>query len=774
MTRRIALIILTALALAGLLPAGALADGDPGSDVLVGQNLFSGPDAGLSIPQQLRLQQALGRAARAGFPVRVAIIGGPSDLGTIAGAWRKPQPYAAFLDTELSLQFKGPLLVVMPNGFGFAWPGHSAGEATAILAHVAVHAGAAGLTQATASAVAALAAHVGAAGGTGGASAPRVVAAAPTTATAAAPIILSAPASSNGRGADSRVALIALAIVLLGGCVLVARALARRRTARLPGITLGAGVAGAALLVALAIVGTLDTAGAPPSSGATLGTNPVLDPGTPLTGRAPDFTLEDESGRRVSLRSYRGKVVILAFNDSECTTICPMTSTAMLDAKAMLGRAGSQVQLLGIEANPAATSLEDVASYTQLHGLLGRWHFLTGSCCARDSQLERMWRAYKVEADIHRGLIAHTPALFVISPRGREAEVYITQQSYAAIGQLGQLLADEASRLLPGHPRVNSRLSYARIPGIAPTDTVSLPRAGGGRLTLGPGARGHLSLFFATWDQEVTSLGGHLRALSAYARSAASHGLPPLTGIDEGSVEPSPQALGDFLHGLGEPLSYPVAIDATGRLADGYEVQGAPWFVLTSPSGRILWYWEVDTQGWPSPAALVSSVRAALRRAPEAAQSPAALARELAGSPAPLAALHRQAAQLLGPGLLARIHALRGYPIVVNAWASDCAPCRAEFGLLASAAVTYGTHVAFLGADVEDAADDARSFLAQHPVSYPSYSTSIAGLAPLGVLQGTPSTFFISSTGKVRYVHDGQYLSLGTLEADISQYALAG
>jgi hypothetical protein len=50
----------------------------------------------------------------------------------------------------------------------------------------------------------------------------------------------------------------------------------------------------------------------------------------------------------------------------------------MLDAQRMLGRAGSRVQLLGIDANPEATSVKDVLNYTEVHGVLGRWRFLTG------------------------------------------------------------------------------------------------------------------------------------------------------------------------------------------------------------------------------------------------------------------------------------------------------------------------------------------------------------------------------------------------------------
>ena len=130
-----------------------------------------------------------------------------------------------------------------------------------------------------------------------------------------------------------------------------------------------------------------------------LATNPYLDPGTSLSGQAPDFTLSDQFGRRASLHDFRGKVVMLAFNDSECTTMCPLTTTAMLDAKAMLGKAGSRVQLLGVDANPAAISLEDVWSYSELHGMLHSWRYLTGTL----PQLKQVWRKYAVEAAVERG-----------------------------------------------------------------------------------------------------------------------------------------------------------------------------------------------------------------------------------------------------------------------------------------------------------------------------------------------------------------------------------
>jgi cytochrome oxidase Cu insertion factor (SCO1/SenC/PrrC family)/thiol-disulfide isomerase/thioredoxin len=530
----------------------------------------------------------------------------------------------------------------------------------------------------------------------------------------------------------------------------------------------------AAALFAVIVVGGAElTATGPRSASDTLQRNPYLDPGTALAGRAPDFTLTDQFGKPVSLRSFRGKVVILAFNDSECTTICPLTTSAMVDARAMLGGAASRVQLLGIDANPTATAIRDVRSYSELHGMVHQWHFLTGSLDA----LKQVWKAYKIDVAIEQGQIDHTPALFVIGPDGRLARLFLTQQSYAAVQQLGQLLAQAASRLLPDQPAVHSNLSFAQVPGVAPNTTEFVARAGGGTLSVGPGRAARLYLFFATWDREITDLAGHLDALNAYQTAAAGGGLPALTAVDEASVEPSARALPAFLATLRKPPSYPVAIDHDGRIADGYGVQDEPWLVLVSASGRVLWYRDVSTSGWLSRHALERQVRAALSRAPQGPPNAAKVRAELSGSPPPLAAIHAQASRLLGaePALAARIRSLHGYPIVLNVWGSWCSPCRQEFGLFATASAEYGRRAAFLGADVGDDAGDARAFLAQHPVSYPSYQMSnrnLTAIVPQGLL-GTPTTIFIDPVWRVT-VHTGQYEAQGTLDADIQSGALGG
>ena len=114
------------LALAGALaPTPARADGDPASDVLATQQLFLPQDAAVPPAQQAQMAALLQEAARGGYPIRVALIASATDLGSVTALWNQPQNYAQFLGQELGLVYHGPLLVVMPTGFGlyhFAHP----------------------------------------------------------------------------------------------------------------------------------------------------------------------------------------------------------------------------------------------------------------------------------------------------------------------------------------------------------------------------------------------------------------------------------------------------------------------------------------------------------------------------------------------------------------------------------------------------------------------------------------------------------------------------
>ena len=86
--------------------------------------------------------------------------------------------------------------------------------------------------------------------------------------------------------------------------------------------------------------------------------NPNLDLGTSLYGEhAPDIKLANQFGQPMSLSQFRGQVVILAFSDSECTTVCPLTTQRWCWRRNCSARRAKRVQLLGVDANPDATKV---------------------------------------------------------------------------------------------------------------------------------------------------------------------------------------------------------------------------------------------------------------------------------------------------------------------------------------------------------------------------------------------------------------------------------
>jgi cytochrome c biogenesis protein CcmG, thiol:disulfide interchange protein DsbE len=95
------------------------------------------------------------------------------------------------------------------------------------------------------------------------------------------------------------------------------------------------------------------------------------------------------------------------------------------------------------------------------------------------------------------------------------------------------------------------------------------------------------------------------------------------------------------------------------------------------------------------------------------------------------------------------LYELRGTPVIVNIWASWCGPCRTETPILVHAAERYGTHVQFLGVDIQDGRDTASSFLSEHAVPYPSVFDVSGDIHDRLGFVGLPDTLFYSADGAI-------------------------
>jgi hypothetical protein len=107
------------------------------------------------------LHRVVQSARSAGYPIKVAVIDQPADLGTAYALWQKPQQYARFLGQELVFLYKGPLLIVMPNGYGIFHYKHPVAAERAVLDKLRVGSGPDGRVNSAVKAVARLSAATG-------------------------------------------------------------------------------------------------------------------------------------------------------------------------------------------------------------------------------------------------------------------------------------------------------------------------------------------------------------------------------------------------------------------------------------------------------------------------------------------------------------------------------------------------------------------------------------------------------------------------------------
>ena len=128
--------------------------------------------------------------------------------------------------------------------------------------------------------------------------------------------------------------------------------------------------------------------------------------------------------------------------------------------------------------------------------------------------------------------------------------------------------------------------------------------------------------------------------------------------------------------------------------------------------------------------------------------SPAAM--PAVGSPAPDFTLRSNAGKNL------KLSEYRGQVVMINFWATWCAPCRQEMPLLNRIHEKYSkTGFRLLGVNVDDKAGNAQAMAGKLGVTFPVLFDAEKRVSRLYDVDGMPSTVLIDRNGKVRYIHRG-------------------
>jgi len=121
-----------------------------------------------------------------------------------------------------------------------------------------------------------------------------------------------------------------------------------------------------------------------------------------------------------------------------------------------------------------------------------------------------------------------------------------------------------------------------------------------------------------------------------------------------------------------------------------------------------------------------------------------------------------------------RLSSFRGHVVVLNFWASWCAPCRLEAPGLRRVSERYRDEgVRLLGVDYRDDEAAAQAFVDEFRLTYPSVSDPSGSLAYDFELIGFPTTFIIDPAGTIRYRFVG-YLDEAVLENAVNDVLSSG
>lgn len=165
--------------------------------------------------------------------------------------------------------------------------------------------------------------------------------------------------------------------------------------------------------------------------------------GVDITGAqyGQDFPLPDAHGQMRSIKEFAGKVVVVFFGYTQCPDVCPTTLQELVEAKALLGAQGQQLQGVFVSLDPARDTPEVLRAYAQAFD--PEMVALTGT----PEQIAAVAKDFKVFFKKVEGrqpgsyTLDHSAGLYMYDPQGR-------LRVYQRYGQGAASLAKDAKSLL--------------------------------------------------------------------------------------------------------------------------------------------------------------------------------------------------------------------------------------------------------------------------------------------------------------------------------------
>jgi cytochrome oxidase Cu insertion factor (SCO1/SenC/PrrC family) len=286
---------------------------------------------------------------------------------------------------------------------------------------------------------------------------------------------------------------------------------------------------------------------------------------TTLHVRAPNFHLNDQFGKPVSIRNLRGKYVILTFFYAHCTDTCPLTSQKIRSDLDRMGSEAKRFRVVIVSTDPVGDSPGSVKSFLRKHGEPG-WQWALGSY----PHLQKVWSKYHIYAPNPQQEMAlgdeHTAVIYLINRTGIEDVVLGDSTPAGALEQDLHLLAHDSKwKSPPIAPNIGSTAPKFSLKGLS------------SMVTFGHSPRPTVINFWATY------CGPCKQEMPMLEHAWLKHrGQINFIGVDEEEPSSEVAAFVKELH-----VTYPIGLDTDGNLSFRYEIEGSPTTFFVDSSGVI-------------------------------------------------------------------------------------------------------------------------------------------------------------------------------------------
>jgi protein SCO1/2 len=141
----------------------------------------------------------------------------------------------------------------------------------------------------------------------------------------------------------------------------------------------------------------------------------------PAGVHAPEFTLSDQTGKRVSMAEYRGKPVVVTYTYTHCKETCPLQAQMIRGA---LDDVGHDIPALAISVDPFGDTRASARAFLAKQKMTGRMRYVLGT----RRQLQPVWRGFAIQPQLRDS--EHQAYITLVDKKGlQRVAVAINQTS---------------------------------------------------------------------------------------------------------------------------------------------------------------------------------------------------------------------------------------------------------------------------------------------------------------------------------------------------------